>query len=182
MVKTIIKQISLIIGLISILAGLYVLYHVFSPEIEYRLDKPDTAKIIRAIEEQEDLSQNRLIIPSIGVDMEIGTDRKYLDNGGWIQRLDESNNPDLIAIHRFGWSTLSPDQKMKQTLYHVDKLNKGDNVYIIWNGEKYKFQIDEITEDKNNPDFNNKTILYTCKFMLSRLRYFVLLDKVEIKK
>ena len=118
--------IAFTIGLIGV--GVFIIYEVFSPEIEYKINPPNEAKIIETIESEEDLSINRLIIPSIGVDMKIGQDEEFLDYGGWIQRLDSDNLPNLIAVHRFGWSNLSPDQKMKQTLYHVNKLNEEDNL------------------------------------------------------
>ena len=107
--------------------------------------------------------------------MKIGQDKEFLDYGGWIQRLDSDNLPNLIAIHRFGWSTLSPDQKMKQTLYHVNKLNEGDKVFVIWNGEKFEYHIKEIADGTNNPSDEYLTI-YTCKFTNSKERIFVLLD------
>ncbi len=176
MVKTIIKQIILILAVLGILAGLYILYQVYSPEIKYRIDKPDEKAVIEQIEKQEVYTANKLVIPSIGVDMIIGTDKSNLDSGGWVQRFDSNDLPNLIAIHRFGWSTLSPDQKMKQTLYHVDKLKEGDNVYIIWNGEKYEYKVDSIIDSDNNPSLSGKTIIYTCKFMSSKQRIFVILS------
>ena len=108
--------------------------------------------------------------------MKIGQDKEFLDYGGWIQRLDSDNLPNLIAIHRFGWSTLRPDQKMKQTLYHVNKLNEGDKVFVIWNGKRYEYQINDITDGTNNPSDEYLTI-YTCKFYSSTQRIFVVLKR-----
>lgn len=180
MVKTIIKQIIIILAVLGILAGLYILYQVYSPEIKYRIDKPDEKAIIQQIEKQEEYPENKLVIPSIGVDMIIGTAKSNLDNGGWVQRFDSYDLPNLIAIHRFGWSTLSPEQKMKQTLYHVDKLKEGDIVYIIWNGEKYEYKVDSTIDGDNNPSLSGKTIIYTCKFMSSNQRIFVVLKNWNI--
>lgn len=174
--KTIVKQVIIILAVLIVLAGLYILYHIFSPEIEYRIYKPDEKAVIEQIENQEVYTENRLVIPSIGVDMIIGTDKRNLDNGGWVQRFDSNDLPNLIAIHRFGWSTLSPQQKMKQTLYHVDKLKEGDIVYIIWNGEVYEYKVDSIVDGDNNPSLSGKTIIYTCKFMSSSSRIFVILE------
>lgn len=173
--KRFIKAILIIISIVLIRIGLFIIYEVFSPEIEYKINPPNEAKIIEMIESGEDLSINRLIIPSIGVDMKIGQDKEFLDYGGWIQRLDSDNLPNLIAIHRFGWSTLSPEQKMKQTLYHVNKLNEGDKVLVIWDGKRYEYQIKEITDGTNNPSDEYLTI-YTCKFMSSISRIYVELE------
>lgn len=152
--------------------GSFIIYEVLSPEIEYKINPPNEDEIIEKIESEEDLSINRLIIPSIGVDMKIGQDKEFLDYGGWIQRLDSDNLPNLIAIHRFGWSTLSPDQKMKQTLYHVNKLNEGDKVFVIWNGEKFEYRVKEITDGINNPN-DEYLMIYTCKFTNSKERIFI---------
>ncbi len=104
--------------------------------------------------------------------MKVSQDKEFLDYGGWIQRVNLDILPNLIAIHRFGWSTHSPDQKMKQTLYHVNKLNEGDKVIVIWNGEKFGYQSKEITDGTNNPSDEYLTI-YTCKFYSSNQRVFV---------
>jgi len=165
--------IAFTIGLIGV--GVFIIYEVFSPEIEYKINPPNEAKIIETIESEEDLSINRLIIPSIGVDMKIGQDEEFLDYGGWIQRLDSDNLPNLIAVHRFGWSNLSPDQKMKQTLYHVNKLNEEDKVFVIWNGKRYEYKVKGIADGTNNPSDEYLTIC-TCKFYSSNQRIFVLLD------
>ncbi|HQF36686.1 MAG TPA: hypothetical protein PLL26_03555 [Candidatus Dojkabacteria bacterium] len=95
--------------------------------------------------------------------------------GEWIQRLDLDNFPNLIAVHRFGWSTLTPEQKVRQTLYHVTKLNEGDKVFIIWKGEKYEYKVKEIANGTNNPNDEYLTI-YTCKFYSSNQRIFVILS------
>ena len=173
--KRFIKAILIAFSIVLIGVGLFIIYEVFSPEIEYKIDPPNEAKIIEMIESEGDLSINRLIIPSIGVDMKIGQDKEFLDYGGWIQRIDSDNLPNLIAVHRFGWSTLSPDQKMKQTLYHVTKLNEGDKVFVIWNGEKYEYKVKDIADSTNNPSDEYLTI-YTCKFYSSNQRVFVVLS------
>ncbi|MCA9376448.1 sortase [Candidatus Dojkabacteria bacterium] len=172
--KRVIKAILIIISIVLIGIGSFIIYEVLSPEIEYKINPPKEDEIIEKIESEEDHSINRLIIPSIGVDMKIGQDNEFLDYGGWIQRLDSDNLPNLIAIHRFGWSTLSAEQKMKQTLYHVNKLNEGDIVFVIWNGKKFEYRIKEITDGTNNPSDEYLTI-YTCKFYSSNQRVFVLL-------
>jgi hypothetical protein len=180
MVKAIIKQTIIVLTVLGILAGLYILYQVYSPEIEYRIDKPDEKAVIRQIEEQEEYTENKLVTPSTEVDMIIGTNKSNLDNGGWIQRFDSNDLPNLIAIHRFGWSTLSPEQKIRQTLYHVDKLQDDDIVYIIWEGEKYEYEVDSIIDGDNNPSLSGKIIIYTCKFMSTNQRIFVVLKNYNI--
>jgi len=158
-------------------AGFFILYEIFAPELAFRIDKPDEKQIIEYIESNVELTENKLIIPSIGVNMEIGKDKQFLDYGGWVQGVNNDGRPKLIAVHRFGWSNLSPEQKMKQTLYHVDKLDNEDIVFIIWNGEKHEYKVDSIIDGDNNPSLSGKTIIYTCKFMSTNQRVFVVLGK-----
>ena len=80
--KRFIKSILIIISIILIGIGSFIIYEVFSPEIEYKVNPPNEVEIIETIESEEDLSIKRLIIPSIGVDMKIGQDSEFLDYGG----------------------------------------------------------------------------------------------------
>ncbi len=180
MVKTVIRKIIILLAILLILGGLYILYQVFAPEIEYRIDKPDEAKIIQQVEKQETYTENKLVIPAVGVDMIIGTDKQSLDNGGWVQRLSSDSLPNLIAIHRFGWSNLSAEQKMKQTLYHVYKLREGDVVFVIWSGKKYEFTVKNIIESTDNPANDEDLVIYTCKFFNSSQRVFIILNNNSV--
>ncbi len=173
--KRITRIILYVICATVVLAGAFLLNQVFSPEIQYQINRPDEEIVIEVIESTTEFNEDRLIIPSIGVDMEIGAEESYLDIGGWVQRFDDNSLPNLVAIHRFGWTTLSTEQKIKQTLYHVNKLEKGDVVFIIWDGNRYKYSVQEVVEGLNNPSSEYLTI-YTCKWYSSRQRIFVVLD------
>ena len=171
--------------ILHILVGCFLIFLVQSPEILFFLQKPKEKEIEDTIEFYENLEESiteeRLLIPSIGVDMEIGNEPRYLDFGGWIQELNQSNEPQVISAHRFGWDKFSPDQKMKQTLYHVDKLRRDDLVIILWDKKVYFYKIIEIGEGTNNPSMKeSEFILYTCKFWNSSERIFVVLEKTDI--
>ncbi len=172
------EKISIIIPIIFTLLGILLLLHILSPEIEFQIDPPKEDLITEKLDVTKEYPENKLIIPSIGVDMLIGQEESFLDYGGWIQGVDTKGNPNLIAVHRFGWSTFSPEEKMRQTLYHVYKLNEGDKVFILWNGRKYEYEVIDIIEGKNNPKFNN-LMIYTCKFYSSNQRIFVLLEVIN---
>jgi len=176
--KTIIGKIITIIGFVLTCFGIFVLYQTTSPEVAYQLDKPDVQEAMISVETTEDLSINRLIIPAIGVDMQIGSEKRFLDYGGWVQSSNQENEPNLIAIHRFGWDNLSPQQKIKQTLYHVQKLKGGDKIYLIWNGKRYQYEVTNLIDDTNNPAINDDLVLYTCKFFNSNHRIFVQTKRV----
>lgn len=176
--KTITRKVITIAGIVLVLFGIFVLYQTTSPEIAYQLRPPDIQELTISAETTEDLSVNRLIIPAIGVDMQIGSERRFLDFGGWVQSSNQENEPNLIAIHRFGWDNLSPEQKIKQTLYHVQKLKGGDKIYLIWNGKRYQYEVTNLTDDTNNPPITDDLVLYTCKFFNSNHRIFVQTKRV----
>lgn len=176
--KTIARRIITITGIVLVLFGIFVFYQTTSPEIAYQLNIPDVEELTLSVETAEDLSVNRLIIPSIGVDMQIGSEQRFLDFGGWVQSSNQENEPNLIAIHRFGWDNLSPEQKIKQTLYHVQKLKGGDKIYLIWNSKRYQYEVTDLIDDTNNPPITEDLVLYTCKFFNSSHRIFVQTKRV----
>jgi sortase (surface protein transpeptidase) len=175
MAKRIIRIFVLILSMLIFLSGVYLIYQILAPEIEYRVDKPDVDETIQIIQSETGLDQNRLYIPSIGVDMEIGSDEQFLDFGGWVQEVGFDGTPELIAIHRFGFNGLSPDQKIRQTLYHVNKLDEGDVFYLVWDNVLYEYKVKDIVDGTNNPN-SEYLIIYTCKFINSNERTFVTLQ------
>lgn len=186
------KRIGVITAIILLCTGLFFILEVISPELLYRFNKPDQQEIIESIKQYEatqslvdnkiiehkepKYKENRLIIPKIGVDVEISSDKNLLDSGkgGWMQEVNKNNLPLFIAVHRFGWNNITPDEKMKQTLYHVYKLEKGDKVIVLWEGEKYEYEVKELSEGENNPVVEEGgLVIYTCRFFDSLERIFV---------
>lgn len=119
---------------------------------------------------------DRLIIPKIGVDMELGTDPKTLDTARWVQNLYPDNSPMVIVAHRFGRIGMPNDRKVSHTLYNIDKLKFGDEVIVQWQNERQVYKVKGITEATNNPSIKDGEILiYTCKFFESDVRVFILI-------
>lgn len=190
--KRIIKITLSLISCILLLIGVYITYSVFYPEIYYQrnlknaLQPPQevqsvsTASAITPTPDQE-IYPDKLIIPKIGVDMELGTDPKSLDTAGWITNLYPDNSPMVIAAHRFGWIGMPNDRKISHTLYNIDKLNVGDEMIVQWNRKKQIFKVKDIIEADNNPAIKDGEILiYTCKFLRSDVRVFVVINKPSI--
>lgn len=171
------RKFGIITAIIFICTGFFIFYEILAPELVYQIDKPNEDQIIEYIESEVELIENRLFIPSIGVDMEIGEHKSSLDFGGWVQSTSNDGIPNLIAVHRFGWNTLSAEEKIKLTLYHVNKLEKGDVVYIIWDKQLYTYEVYDITTGTNNPQNNVDLVIYTCKFLDTKERSFLHLIK-----
>jgi len=151
------------------------MYFVLAPEVHYELKKNEPKEETK----QKVGKGNRLAISSIGVDAKIGLPSSSLNTGGWVEKTNRDGIPLVIAIHRFGLNTLTPKQKIKQTLYHVDKLHQGDEIYLFWNNEEYQYRITRIIKSDNNPSIRDSELLiYTCKFWNSAERVFVLAERI----
>jgi len=177
MAKRTIRIIGLALALLFFGIGIFLVYEILAPEIEYRIDKPDEKETIQIIQSETKLDQNRLYIPSIGVDMKIGNDKKFLDFGGWVQEVDYEGMPELIAIHRFGFNSLTAEEKIKQTLYHVNKLDEGDVIYLVWEGVLYEYGVKEVFSGVNNPSVEDGIVIYTCRFVSSKERIFAIISE-----
>lgn len=103
-----------------------------------------------------DLSENRLYVPQINVDVAIvaigGNEAQALEKGA-IHRAPMSGNPReggnfVVAAHRFQLG-LTPDQTRKKSpFYHIDKMKQGDQFYVDYDGVRYAY---EVTEKKQVP-------------------------------
>jgi sortase A len=86
---------------------------------------------------------NQLIIEKIGVNLPIveGNTQYALEKGAW--RLPFSSHPDqvgntILTGHRYKYRPPASN-----TLYLLNKVEVGDTFTIIWNGEKYRYGVDE---------------------------------------
>ena len=173
--KRFVKAIVILLAILLISGGVFILHQILAPEVIYQnqIESIKTELEQKIEVDDEVITENRIMIPSIGVDVEIGSDYSILDTGGWVQE-ETADKPTLIAIHRFGLDTLSPQEKIRTTLYHVYKLNKGDKVIVWWNGQEYIYEIQKVYEDTKKPEVKEGELyLYTCLFWDSEERVFV---------
>ncbi|PJA39413.1 hypothetical protein CO179_05240 [candidate division WWE3 bacterium CG_4_9_14_3_um_filter_39_7] len=117
-----------------------------------------------------DGTSDRLIVPSIGVDIEtfFNEDQNVaLSKGAWV--VPGSVNPGdvgemVITGHRF--EVVPP---AKNTFYNLDKLHEGDTFMVIKDGYAYKYEI-RSTEIVDPEEYNigmrdtktSEVTLYTC--------------------
>ena len=182
--KTFLKKffLSILIGLTA--SAFFLFYEVSAPEIAFRLSPPEVQEIRAEVFEEiqkddnQKITSNRLIIPAIGFDAEIGTNKGMLTHGGWIHELKQ-NTPKVIAVHRYGLN-LSPDETMKRTLYHVKKLKTQDEVFLFWNNTMTTYEVKQIFEGNHLPDINaDELLLYTCTGWNGGKRVFVILSQKQ---
>jgi len=84
----------------------------------------------------------------------------------------ERNKPMILVAHRFGYLSWDQAYREKNSFYNLPKLDIGDQVEIIWDQRKFKYEIYQIEEGENVSHYNADLILYTCRFLESDIRIF----------
>lgn len=160
---------------IVIIIALYFIISPFFSEMDYQVRRTFDIKYAEEKyfgsdkeDEEIDISDNRLIIPEIGVNIEIveGDSDAVLARGAW--RRPNTGTPDkggnvVITGHRFQY--LPPNNK---TFYNLNKLSESSKIFIYWEGERYIYKVYEtfIVEpyeiDIENHLEGNILTLYTC--------------------
>ncbi len=186
------------VAILGVLLGLGVILYPFIPALRYALLKPapilpyqttvnDSGLSLSAfpklpvVENKPLPKDNRLLIPSIGVDMPIleGPTQKVLDLGG-IWHIPNTSDPTkggniVLSGHR--WQYLPPSST---TLYLLDKVENGQPAIIYWQGQEYIYKItgreivspDRVDILQNTPE--PKLTIFTCTPLFSTKQRLVL--------
>ena len=166
------KRIGLFVtgGILLIGGGLYILSLVTAPIILPAL------QVVKPIDPQTlskpVVTDNRIIIPKIGVNIPYGKGQQALDNGAEWRKPTNGNPQDggnfVIAAHRFSLAPTPAETYRKSPFYHIDKLQVGDQLIVDYDGTRYGYRISEILnvkpdqveiEDRGDTD---KLTLYSC--------------------
>ena len=122
--------------------GLYMLALTAAPAVAPILvTKPIDIKTLPA----PTITENRVIIPKIGVNIAYGKGAVALDRGAeW--RSQSSGTPAdggnfVIAAHRFSIQPTPMGTIEKSPFYNIDKLQNGDKVIIDYSGKRYGYEI-----------------------------------------
>jgi len=110
---------------------------------------------------------NRLIMPAALSDQTVfeGPNALTLKQGVWHR--PQTSTPDkggntVFAAHRFTYTN------PRGAFYHLDKLQVGDPVGVVWNGKMYKYTVSEIKTVGpgaayiEDPTAEPRLTLYTC--------------------
>ena len=157
-------------ALLLLSGGLYLLLLVASPSLApLTTMKPIEVRSLPAPQ----ATDNRVIIPKIGVNIPYGKGAASLDRGAeW--RYQERGNPEkggnfIIAAHRFSIQPTPQGTIETSPFYHIDKLVVGDKVVIDYAGTRYGYEIEKIFTVKPTqveieaPSTDAKLTLYTCE-------------------
>ncbi len=187
---------SLKIAKILATVGVAILLIYFAPgAIEYartRLSKSEVDNLTKATQEGSGRTlpvfnpalpkTNRLNVPSIGVDTDIGeaTYTNYesaLKKGVW--RVSDFGQPDkigapiILAAHRFGYLAWTNSYRHLNSFYNLPKVKVGDTVTIDWQQRRYTYGVYKTEKSTAISDYSADLILYTCESLSGEERIFV---------
>jgi LPXTG-site transpeptidase (sortase) family protein len=173
-----------IVLVLMFLVGLYLIVYPLLPAILFKLFQegeetyPYKTRLEGIVEgdggfEDEDIpSENRLVIPAIGVDMPIveGDSEEVLNLGVWHRpRTGIPGQGNMVLTgHRVGYAFLPEDIRNSTSFYHLDKLEIGSWVIIYWKGAEYDYQVydfgivDPTEVSVESQEGAERLTLYTC--------------------
>lgn len=166
------RPITVFIGILAVIlliAGLYLLSLVLAPSIAPLIaSRPIDATTLPAPKS----SENRIVIPKIGVNIHYAPGVESLDRGAqW--RYPERGNPFdggnfIVAAHRFSIQPTPQGTIEKSPFYRVDQLAVDDEVLVDYNGKRYLYKIAKIFDVKPTqveieaPSDTPTLTMYTC--------------------
>lgn len=118
-------------------------------------------------------TDNRIVIPKIGVNIMYGEGEAALNRGAqW--RFPDRGNPAtggnfIIAAHRFTIAPTPGETVAKSPFYNIDKLIAGDKIVVDYSGIRYgyeitkKFDVKPTQVEIEAPSEESKLTLYSCE-------------------
>lgn len=165
------RRIWLIASSLALAVGVYMLLVIFAP-VYYEVSQPTVME--HKLKEEPKVKDNRLYIPTIGVDVAIveGENESVLEKGAWHRR-PENGNPEtggnfVLSAHRFQMGITPQQTNERSPFYHIDKLKENDEIHVDYNGKRFtykiarKYQVDRYALAIENPSDEPKMTLYSC--------------------
>lgn len=128
----------------------------------------------KPISPQKKNLNNKIIIPKINVEMVIegGNDQKVLNKGSawWIPGTSNPSFGGNFVLGGHRWAFRPPQKK---TFYHLDKLERGDIISILWDAKEYTYKVYNTMVVKPQaveilaPTSKTKLTLFTCTPLFS---------------
>ena len=129
-----------------------------------------------------------ITVPKIGINTRIltkGPIKKRMFKGiALITAFGRPDQPDvqgkkpvILASHRFSYVWWTPAYRRTHSFHNIDKLKKGDVVYIRWKGQWYRYKINKKVISATIAEYNHDLILYSCVNYTSKKRIIIYADK-----
>jgi len=139
-----------VLPVLALLSGGYILVNTLSPAIDV-MSAPPEATAQKLQSEKPLLDERRLYVPKVNIDVAIvdidGNEKAALEKGA-IHRAPNNGNPldggnYVVAGHRFQLGLLPSQTRKKSPFYHIDQLQKGDDIYVDYDGVRYAYEVTE---------------------------------------
>jgi sortase A len=161
------QRIALLVSLLLATIGMYALTLIL-PTVVY-----SPPKVIPKSIKQQKISENLLHIPKLGLSIPYTPgNASVLNEQAW-HRFPERGDPIkggnfILSAHRFHLGLTPGSTKRRSPFYHIDKLTKGDKLYVDFKGKRYTYQVTDYfsvqpTQTQiEKPSAEPKMTLYTC--------------------
>lgn len=168
------RKLWIVLPVTGLLAGLYLLLLVYSPALNSPRPKPQSQWSEPVSRERAKLTEQRLYIPRLSLNLVYDDNQSILANGLW-HRFPERGDPKqggnfIVAGHRFEIGLTPGETRRKSPLYHINKIEAGDYMYVDFSGQRYQYEVTKKYTVKPNqieieaPSSNAKMTVYTCTF------------------
>ena len=143
------RIVTILVAAIMILAGLYILAVALTPAIIAPTINPTSNKTVKQLQSKAAITENRLYIPKIDVNLPYATGSEtVMEKGAWWRQPDNGNPADggnfVLSAHRFIMG-LTPQQTLRKSpFYNINKLEIGDKISIDYSGKRYEYTISKI--------------------------------------
>ena len=167
------RIVTILVAAIMILAGLYTLAVALTPAIIAPTINPTSNKTVKQLQSKAAITENRLYIPKIDVNLPYATGSEtVMEKGAWWRQPDNGNPADggnfVLSAHRFIMG-LTPQQTLRKSpFYNIDKLRTGDELVVDYDGKRYTYEISKIfSVTPDAIEIENRTnepqlTLYSC--------------------
>lgn len=164
------RPILTVLAVVLLAGGAYVLSLVAAPTVAPLLATQSiSVSALPAPTETDD----RIIIPKIGVNIKFAPGAESLDRGAEWRHPDRGNpvigGNFIIAAHRFSIQPTPQGTVEKSPFYNIDKLSIGDKIIVDYQGVRYAYEIDkkfDVTPNQTEieaPSDTAKLTLYSCE-------------------
>lgn len=162
------KQAIIAFSVLSAAAGIYILL-LLLPTAVY---VPSRITPKEKVAEQK-IIENGLHIPKLGLSIPYLTGGPQVLNENAWHRFPERGDPVkggnfILSAHRFHLGLTPGATKRRSPLYHIDKLVKGDKLYVDFEGKRYEYEVTDSfsvqptqTQIEKSSE-ESKLTLYSC--------------------
>ena len=169
------NNIIVVVALIMMISGGYLLYSALSPAIGGQFINPIDNSTTELLKDDQKISENRLYIPKIDVNVtyKFGGE-EALEQGAW-WRQPNNGNPEkggnfVLSAHRFVMGLTPQQTARKSPFYNIHRLEVGDEIVVDYNSKRYTYTVDKKFAVKpdaveiEEPTAEPQLTLYSCTF------------------